>query len=78
MNISNTFKTASEAEQVLTKLDIFVPVFTRYELEAMEIADRLGTLVREFDEAVTQVLADARKLSAKIGLDTSAPSATDA
>ena len=64
--ISEAVATVTRAEQILAKLDAAIPKHPQFEQEAVDIADELETLVREFHEAVGATLADARKLSAKM------------
>lgn len=66
--VAEAFSAATKAEQTLAKLDVFVPVFTKSELEAMALADRFATLVRDFHEQIAAILAEAQTLSVKLGI----------
>jgi hypothetical protein len=66
MNISAAFQDAIRAEQILAKLDAAILKNPQFEQEAVYIADELDTLVREFHTSLANILADTRKLSAKM------------
>jgi hypothetical protein len=66
MDISAAFQDATRAEQILAKLDAAILKNPQFEQEAQYIADELETLVRDFHTSLADILADSRKLSAKM------------
>jgi len=66
--VAEAVATVTKAEQTLTRIEAVLPVYTKFELEAMDLADRLDTLVRDFHEEVAAILAEAQMLSVKLGI----------
>lgn len=66
--IAEATATLAKTEQTLARIETVLPVYTKLELEAMDLADRLDTLVRDFHEEVAAILAEAQTLSAKLGI----------